>query len=354
MESAETSLLDSVTGCSLLHEGGEAWVYRVERQGRRDVILKWYKPQAHFDEGVVSKIARSPVDGVYRVLEWGNREGTPYVLYEYVDGVVSAELGVLPVAGALMALRQLVRTLSALDCDGVHHGDLSPSNVLLTRDGQTVLIDFGIVGPGAYAYAAPERFRGRSSDVHSDMYSLGLLLFRWISGTDLVESDVSPFAELHPTDRLYGMGKLSPQELSALEPLWSGLLQNDPDRRFEDLDELDEVLEIALYKIGGGEIALQKKRLEFSRMIEKMRQNVPESPEMPQNARLPYHIVPQTGKKFPVKLSVLLALVLILLVMGFVLFLGTRSPDIDDVASMVLENSRSLELKDIQTPKVNP
>lgn len=359
------SLLDSATRCFLLHEGGEACVYGLSVEGRGNLVLKWYKSHARFDGSVISSIANSPVDGLYRILEFGEREGTPYVLYEFIDGVASAEYDVIPVAEALVALRQVAKTLSALSEKGSHHGDLSPSNVLLTATGDTVLIDFGLVGLGAYAYAAPERFRGRTSDARSDMYSLGLLLYHWICGRDLVETDVvlkttgkldslDPFVELKPTEKLYETGIFSPGELAALEPIWTGLLRNSPEERFEDFDELDEVLEIALYKVCGGEIAILKNKQNLAGRVEKMLQNVPAFSEPSDFGPFPYHIAQGVGKKFPVKLSVLCGLGLILLIVVAVLVFGDRNPDIDDVASMVLENSRNLELKDLPASEVNP
>ena len=98
----------------------------------------------------------------------------------------------MPVAVALKLLRGVVQTLDALNKEDIHHGDINPSNVLLCKSGnslQTLVIDCGIVGPGALAYAAPERFQGKPASTQSDLYSLGMLLFRWIAGVDLLESD---------------------------------------------------------------------------------------------------------------------------------------------------------------------
>ena len=154
----------------------------------------------------------------------------------FVEGVVSDKLGKVPVAIAIAALRQVVATLVALLKQGVSHGDLSPANVIFAVDEsahaageraentglglRTVLIDCGIVGPGALAYAAPERFQGKHADEKSDLFSLGLLLFRWIAGEDLVHADgYEQFAELmanidnvNVTEKLYATGDFSSPE----------------------------------------------------------------------------------------------------------------------------------------------
>ena len=277
MKKSGTSLLDSVKGAALLHRGGEASIYLLN-VGGAPYVLKWYNDGFSLDESVVERACKVREPGLYRIEEWGNRDGTPYLIYDYIDGESSETLGRMPVAVAIVVLRQVASALAALRKQGVSHGDLSPANVIFAVDGEghgntdlglrTVLIDCGIVGPGALAYAAPERFQGKPADEKSDLFSLGLLLYRWIAGEDLITADgYEQFAEqmanvqdLNISEKLYATGAFdSPegaQQLSALEPLWSGLLCADISDRVEDFDELDEILEIALDKVSHGEIAL--------------------------------------------------------------------------------------------------
>ena len=187
MRKSEKSLLDSVTGGRLLHCGGEASIYLLN-VGGKPFVLKWYNDGFSFDEGVVERACKVREPGLYRIEEWGNRDGMPYLIYDYINGESSESLGRMPVAVALVALRQVAATLAALRKQNVSHGDLSPANVVFAVEGvgsgnadlglRTVLIDCGIVGPGALAYAAPERFQGKPADEKSDLFSLGLLLYR--------------------------------------------------------------------------------------------------------------------------------------------------------------------------------
>lgn len=357
---AAESLLDRADGCSLLHRGSEADVYEICGGGRR-LILKWYKKGNCFNETSIANLCRNPVEGVYRVLEHGNRDGIPYLLYQYVDGVESSSLGRLPVLVALQALRLVARALEAMAKNDLHHGDLNPSNVILRSKGdalEAVLIDCGIEGPGALAYAAPERFRGKSPDVKSDLYSLGLLLFRWVSGSDLIapcegENSFDWFASrmaaidsLNPVDELYGMGSIPPSEISALAPIWSGLLKSDPLSRVEDFDELDEIIEIAMDRIASGKVAVVRGLREFAKgpLTEKMRQIVPPSGENSEKCAFPYKKAVGLGKISQVKVLVLCGFGLILLIVVLVLAFVTRDPGIDEVGSIVLQKSRSLEL----------
>ena len=133
MKKSGTSLLDSVKGGSLLHQGGEASIYLLN-VGGAPYVLKWYNDGFSFDESVVERSHKVREPGLYRIEEWGNRDGTPYLIYDYIDGESSETLGRMPVAVALVALRQVASTLAALHKQGVSHGDLSPANVIFAVD----------------------------------------------------------------------------------------------------------------------------------------------------------------------------------------------------------------------------
>ena len=308
---------------------------------------------------------------MYRIEEWGNRNGTPYLIYDYVEGVTSDKLGRMPVVVALAALRQVVATLAALQKQGVSHGDLSPANVIFAAEGggeydaaeqkkfagigfRAVVIDCGIVGPGALAYAAPERFQGKPADEKSDLFSLGLLLYRWIAGEDLVcANGYEQFAEqmanvenLNIAEKLYSTGAFESsegaQQLSALEPLWSGLLCADISERVDDFDELDEILEIALDKIAGGEIAVSTCVTQYVQSItgsESYRNAVQKVPESLENG-LPFVV---RKKNNWLKWGVWGILVLILALIVLLLSSGTMRFGIDATGDQLLKRSRSME-----------
>ncbi len=369
MRKSENSLLDSVTGGRLLHRGGEASIYLLNIGGKL-FVLKWYNDGFSFDESVVRNVSKVHEPGLYRIEEWGKRNETPYLIYDYVEGVTSDKLGCMPVAVALAALRQVVATLAALQKQGVSHGDLSPANVIFAVDGcgvhdaaerekfagglRAVVIDCGIVGPGALAYAAPERFQGKPADEKSDLFSLGLLLYRWIAGEDLVcANGYEQFAEqmanvenLNIAEKLYSALTFNTSEgavqLKALEALWAGLLRSDPSERVEDFEELDEILEIALDKIAGGEIALSTCVTQYIQSItgpEYNRNVVLKVPESLENG-LPFDV---RKKNNWLKWGVLGILVLILALIVLLLTSGTMRFGIDATGDQLLKRSRSME-----------
>ena len=363
MKKSGTSLLDSVKGAALLHRGGEASIYLLN-VGGAPYVLKWYNDGFSFDESVVERACKVREPGLYRIEEWGNRDGTPYLIYDYIDGESSETLGRMMVPVALVALRQVSSTLAALHKQGVSHGDLSPANVIFAVDGEghgntdlglhTVLIDCGIVGPGALAYAAPERFQGKIADEKSDLFSLGLLLYRWIAGEDLITADgYEQFAEqmanvqdLNISEKLYATGAFdSPegaQQLSALEPLWSGLLCADISDRVEDFDELDEILEIALDKVSHGEIALSACVTQYAKSINCSECNLNVGRKVPETLEkgLPFVICKKNNW---LKWTVLGVSGLILLLIVLLLTSGTMSFGIDATGDRLLKRSRNIE-----------
>lgn len=354
--SGKPSVLDSMTDCYLLHSGGESSIYKVSADGR-DCVLKWYKPGISFDKDVLETLENSRISNLYRVVEFGERDGSAYLVYDFVDGVPSNNLNRMPVPVALQALRYVAFALGRTSKLDVSHGDLSPSNIIFSsaeKGGSLelfpVLIDFGIVGPGALAYAAPERFLGKQPSEKSDLFSLGLLLYRWISGSDLIEangyddfaSKVTAVGEVNISEKLYLGLNLDPEFISALEPLWQGLLATDPENRVEDFDELDELLEIAIGKVSGGEIALMSGIQKFlqQEVLPKTGTKVSSAAK----CDLPYAVCGALQKKRMNKVILFVILVPIFLLVALGLYFGTKRPDIDATGEMLLKQSRSLNV----------
>ncbi len=360
-ESERHSLLDDVSGCVRLHQGGEADIYLLCLGHGERLTLKWF--QGPFNEALVENVSKIRDCGIYRIREFGIRENHPYQLYDFIEGVSSDSISVMPVAIALKALRQLVATLGKARTAGVSHGDLNPANVIFSRkasdsaqDFQTVLIDWGIVGPGALAFAAPERFQGKPADEKSDIFSLGMLLYRWLVGENLVQAqNFDDFAAGNSkldltvvSEKLFLSGRLSPEEISSLEPVWRKTLQEIPEERAEDLEELDELLEIALEKIGGGEVALAsavKKWLGLlDPQIQKLGQKFSLAQENLQYSSLPFKNSSPKIHKNRLKYAVLGGVGILAAVIALLIVLGTETPDVDDTGELILRKSRDLNM----------
>lgn len=118
-------------------------------------------------------------------------DGRPYFICDYVDGVPIdeyCERNALSVQERIGLLTRVGEALQHAHNNLILHLDIKPDNVLVQQDGTPSLLDFGIarlisereIGHEAFTpeYASPERIRGEAPSVASDVYSLGLLLYR--------------------------------------------------------------------------------------------------------------------------------------------------------------------------------
>jgi hypothetical protein len=267
---------------SQLGEGAMGAVYLGEhlRIGRRDAI-KVLRPSlagdaeamARFGRGVrnVSRIHHANVCTVY---DFGDtEEGRGFLAMEYVPGGTLADLlqreGRLPASRAVEIARQAAAALQAAHDAGIVHRDLKPGNLMVApgRDGADVVkvVDFDIakgsaegepgdvtrVGfvVGTPEYMSPEQLLGEPLDGRSDVYSLGLVLFRMLAGA-------LPFRAPTTQDLLVQRLTIAPLPLAdvlpgldaphALQDALDRALQRRPDDRFASAAEFARAIEAAV------------------------------------------------------------------------------------------------------------
>ena len=148
---------------------------------------------------------------------------------------------------------KLARALATLHHDGIIHRDIKPDNVILEGDGSLKLIDLGVVRvrgledsppdqiPGTRAYVAPEMFAGEAGNEATDIYALGVTMFRAFTGE-------YPYGN---SDATNPPSRDRPQELTLLRPDLPAWLQAavaraialDPAQRFRDMSEFASEME---------------------------------------------------------------------------------------------------------------
>jgi hypothetical protein len=196
---------------SLLGRGGMGEVYKAEDlKLNQTVALKFLPSAVALDGGMLARfhnevrIARRVAHpNVCRVYDIGEVEGRHFLSMEFIDGedlsALLKKVGRLPGDKAVEIARQLCAGLAAAHEDGVLHRDLKPANVMIDERGRPRITDFGLAvvseelrgeeaKAGTPAYMAPEQLTGKEVTQHSDIYSLGLVLYELFTGKRVFEA----------------------------------------------------------------------------------------------------------------------------------------------------------------------
>ncbi len=173
-------------------------------------------------------IARMRHQNILNVFDFGEYEGTPYMIVEYVPGGNLAgrmNEGLLPWGTAMRFLHGIAAGLDYAHSQGIVHRDVKPANVLLEKDETLVLADFGLakllrgsslqsltgVTTGTPAYMAPEQVTGQEVGPAADRYSLATIAYEMLTGS-------IPFEGLGVIELLYAHVHSEPARPSTLNP----------------------------------------------------------------------------------------------------------------------------------------
>lgn len=206
---------------------------------------------------VLNKVRHPNVVHVYEC-DLDPSQQLPYILMEYVEGrSLSWHMaeGNLSLKQRLDVIRQTADALATVHDYGILHRDVKPSNILLTRDDQAKLSDFGIARfgdssltmtgelLGTPAYMAPERLQSREIDQRSDLFSLGVVAYELLAG-------IRPFHGTTLPEIIYDivhhspprLRKLAPDLPSQLDRIVHKMLAKKPGDRHKDAREVIEAL----------------------------------------------------------------------------------------------------------------
>ncbi len=255
---------------ALLAQGGMARVYRaVDVRLKRYVVVKVIDPPFHKDPDYVMRfereaqaIARLDHPNIVRLYRFDEQDEWLYMAMQHVEG---ADLGTVlsgyRADGEFMepedASRIIGEVCSALDYahqKGIIHRDVKPANILLDRQGHAFLTDFGLallveVGTrgeifGSPHYIAPEQAMSSAKAVpHSDLYSVGVILFEMFTG-DVPFNAPEPLdiALLHMSEEPPFPRELRPEINPELEAVILKALAKEPQDRYPSGSALAEAL----------------------------------------------------------------------------------------------------------------
>jgi serine/threonine protein kinase len=247
-----------------LGRGGmaEVWCAKDVRLNRQ-VAVKFLAPEFAGDPEFLVRffteaqsVASLNHANVVSVLDFGDFEGSSFLVMEYVPGGSLADIAGEPLMPerALELVEQAARGAGAAHDRDVVHRDIKPANILLDKEGRPKLADFGIASArggermtatgetiGSPHYISPEQISGAGATPASDVYSLGIVLYELLTGVRPHEKDnLTALAIAHvdsqPEPPSAHVDDLDP----ALDALVLRCLAKDPDDRFADGNELAE------------------------------------------------------------------------------------------------------------------
>jgi serine/threonine protein kinase len=182
---------------------------------------------------------------------------TPYLVMEFVDGLPLdrvLEKGTLPLPRACAWVAQAAEGLQAAHLRGVIHGDVKPANMLITTDGKVKLTDFGMArvarrdtgdSPllGTPAYWCPEQIMGRPQDARSDIFSLGVVLYEMVTGTQPFEADsLQGVCNRVLSSTVTPPSHLQPSIPTTFDELIAACLAKNPEMRMSSGERLAQAL----------------------------------------------------------------------------------------------------------------
>ncbi len=186
---------------------------------------------------------------IVRIHDIGEEMGRKYISMEYVDGTNLKDMlrksGKLPYKSLVLYMRQICQALSYAHSIGIIHRDIKPANIMITRDDQLKITDFGIAKImesteatlagmviGTPLYMSPEQVEGRPVDNRADIYGFGVMFYELASG-------VVPFAE---GDLAYQHLHVEPKPLTGYPPEFVQIvmkcLKKKREERWSSVDEI--------------------------------------------------------------------------------------------------------------------
>jgi eukaryotic-like serine/threonine-protein kinase len=262
-----------------LGRGGMGTVYKaVDETLDREVAIKVLNPDLT-DEAVLKRfrgeavtLARLNHPGIATIYELHHHGDDLLMVMEFVRGEtlhdLSDRLGPLnPPQGAHLCM-QVLDALAHAHRGGVVHRDLKPANVMITDGGSIKVMDFGIARVlgsehfthggymmGTPAYMAPEQVLGREIDGRADLYSVGVLFYRLLSGRLPFNADTAiSMVQMQISEAPTPIASVRPDLPVWCTPLVERALAKSPSDRFQSAEEFRSALSAAVLPQALGEL----------------------------------------------------------------------------------------------------
>ncbi len=254
---------------SKLGEGGMGVVYKAEDlKLHRFVALKFLPPHVSDEDAAqrfvneahaVSALDHPNICAIYEIDQ--TPEGQMFIVMPCYEGAslqAIVKQGPLDLGRAVEIARQAAKGLAKAHERGIIHRDIKPGNILVTSDGLSKIVDFGLAKlatqtrltragttVGTVMYMSPEQARGEETDQRSDIWSLGVVLYEMVTGRP-------PFRGDHEQAIIYSIlntpaesiGRLMPGAPRELERITAKALAKSPADRYQRMSEFAADLDL--------------------------------------------------------------------------------------------------------------
>ncbi len=252
-----------------LGKGGMGKVYKaLDTEIKEKIALKLINPEISADKRTIErfqnelKFARKISHrNVCRMYDLNKEEGNYYITMEYVSGEdlksMIGMMGQLSGGKAISVARQVCEGLAEAHRLGVVHRDLKPQNIMIDREGNARIMDFGIarsltakgitaagVMIGTPEYMSPEQAEVKEVDQRSDVYSLGVILYEMVTGRVPFEGETPiGIAMKHKSEEPKDPRELNSQISEDLSRVILRCMEKDKEKRYQSPGEVRSELE---------------------------------------------------------------------------------------------------------------
>jgi eukaryotic-like serine/threonine-protein kinase len=285
----------------LLGKGGMGEVYLAKDTTLdRHVALKFLPDELENDPRMRERFLREAKSAaaldhpfICKIYETGEFHGKSFIAMEYVEGKTlkdRMEQERVPLREAIRIILEIGEALENAHKAGIVHRDLKPANIMISPQGHTKVMDFGLakhILPGAdkaevtrtitqasiteqgaiagtISYMSPEQAKGETMDARSDIFSLGIILYEMLSGEN-------PFSRPSPVETLTAILRdvappphITPKSVNpVLNPILRKALAKNPDERYLKISDFVADLQEAYREVSGGGRLFSRRALIF-------------------------------------------------------------------------------------------